>query len=174
LDEIGKWSEGLLAKVELEEALLQLQQSPHWLYSFDGSPRQQAQLKNLASDLIGSFVSRTTERILESASKSKLTRYHAGVVIPGRVKSEIAVLKGIVAASVMTHGDRQPFYERQRVLLIELADILMAKNGEELDAISLEAWHRASSEQAKRRVIVDQIASLTDPAAIALHAKLKS
>ena len=174
LEEIGKWSEGLLAKVELEEALNQLQQSPHWLYSFDGSPRQQAQLKNLASDLIGSFVSRTTESILQNASKSKLTRYHAGVIIPGRVKSEIAVLKGIVAASVMTHGDRQPFYERQRVLLIELADALMSKNGAELDAISLDAWNRASSEQAKRRVIVDQVASLTDPAAIALHAKLKS
>lgn len=174
IDEIGKWSDGLLAKVQLEEALNQLQQSAHWLYSFDGSPRHLAQLKNLASDLIGSFVSRTTESILENASKSKLTRYHAGVIIPGKVKSEIAVLKGIVAASVMTHGDRQPFYERQRVLLIELADTLMSRNGAELDAISLDAWNRASSEQAKRRVIVDQVASLTDPAAIALHAKLKS
>lgn len=174
IDEIGKWSDGLLAKVQLEEALNQLQQSAHWLYSFDGSPRHLAQLKNLASDLIGSFVSRTTESILENASKSKLTRYHAGVIIPGKVKSEIAVLKGIVAASVMTHGDRQPFYERQRVLLIELADILMSRNGAELDSISLDAWNRASSEQAKRRVIVDQVASLTDPAAIALHAMLKS
>lgn len=174
LDEIGKWSDGLLAKVQLEEALISLQQSEFWLYSFDGSPRQLAQLKNLASDLIGSFVSRTTESILENASKSKLTRYHAGVIIPGRVKSEIAVLKGIVAASVMTHGDRQPFYERQRVLLIELADILMSLNGAKLDSISLDAWHRASSEQSKRRVIVDQVASLTDPAAIAMHAQLKS
>lgn len=174
LEEIGKWSEGLLAKVELEEALHQLQQSPHWLYSYDGSPRHQAQLKNLASDLIGSFVSRTTASILQNASKSKLTRYHAGVIIPGRVKSEIAVLKGIVAASVMTHDDRQPFYERQRVLLIELAELLLSRNGSDLDAISLDAWNRASSEQSKRRVIVDQIASLTDPAAIALHAKLKS
>jgi dGTPase len=90
------------------------------------------------------------------------------------VKSEIAVLKGIVAASVMTHDDRQPFYERQRVLLIELAELLLSRNGSDLDAISLDAWNRASSEQAKRRVIVDQVASLTDPAAIALHAKLKS
>jgi dGTPase len=131
-------------------------------------------LKNLASDLIGSFVSRTTASILQNASKSKLTRYHAGVIIPRRVKSEIAVLKGIVAASVMTHDDRQPFYERQRVLLIELAELLLSRNGSDLDAISLDAWNRASSEQAKRRVIVDQVASLTDPAAIALHAKLKS
>jgi dGTPase len=172
IEEIGKWSEGLLAKVQLEEALNNLKDSAYWLFSFDGSARSQAQLKNLASDLIGSFVSRTTESILENASKSKLTRYHAGVIIPSRVRSEIAVLKGIVAAAVMTHGDRQPFYERQRRLLIELSDALLAKDGAELDAIGTEAWSRASSEQAKKRVIVDQVASLTDPAAIALHAKL--
>jgi len=172
IDEIGKWSEGLLAKVQLEEALESLKQSPYWLFSFDGSPRALAQLKNLASDLIGSFVSRTTESILENASKSKLTRYHAGVIIPSRVKSEIAVLKGIVASAVMTHDDRQPFYERQRKLLIELADALLALNGQELDPIGLEAWSRASSDHSKKRVIVDQVASLTDPAAIALHAKL--
>lgn len=172
IEEIGKWSEGLLAKVQLEEALDNLRESPYWLFAFDGSPRSMAQLKNLASDLIGSFVSRTTESILENASKSKLTRYRAGVIIPSRVKSEIAVLKGIVASAVMTHGDRQPFYEKQRKLLIELSDALLAKDGEGLDAISTEAWSRASSEHSKKRVIVDQIASLTDPAAIALHARL--
>jgi dGTPase len=172
LEEIGKWSEGLLAKVQLEEALNNLRESDHWLFSFDGSPRALAQLKNLASEMIGSFVSRTTESILENASKSKLTRYHAGVIIPSRVKSEIAVLKGIVAATVMTHGDRQPFYEKQRRLLIELSDALLSRNGEDLDPIGTEAWSRASSEQAKKRVIVDQVASLTDPAAIAMHARL--
>lgn len=172
MEEIGKWSEGLLAKVQLEEALSHLKESPYWLYSFDGSPRNRAQLKNLASDLIGSFVSRTCESILENASKSKLTRYRAGVIIPSRVRSEIAVLKGIVAFSVMTHGDRQPYYERQRELLIELSDKLLALNGAELDPIAKEAWDAASSEQSKKRVIVDQVASLTDPAATALHAKL--
>jgi dGTPase len=172
IDEIGKWSEGLLAKVQLEEALNSLRESPYWLFEFDGSPRAMAQLKNLASDLIGSFVSRTTESILENASKAKLTRYRAGVIIPSRVKSEIAVLKGIVASAVMTHGDRQPFYERQRKLLIELSDAMLARNGEGLDAISTDAWSRASSEHSKKRVIVDQVASLTDPAAIALHARL--
>ena len=172
MEEIGKWSEGLLAKVQLEEALSHLKESSYWLYSFDGSPRNRAQLKNLASDLIGSFVSRTCESILENASKSKLTRYRAGVIIPSRVRSEIAVLKGIVAFSVMTHGDRQPYYERQRELLIELSERLLALNGAELDPIAKEAWDAASSEQSKKRVIVDQVASLTDPAATALHAKL--
>ena len=174
IEEIGKWSEGLLAKVQLEEALQNLQQSPYWLYSFDGSPRHLAQLKNLASDLIGSFVSRTCESILENASKSKLTRYRAGVIIPSKVRSEIAVLKGIVAFSVMTHGDRQPYYEKQRELLIQLADRLLSLGGQQLDSVSKVAWDAAGGDAARKRAIVDQVASLTDPAAISLHAELCS
>ncbi|MEY4990361.1 MAG: hypothetical protein RIS08_587 [Actinomycetota bacterium] len=171
IEEIGKWAGGSLAKVQLEEALELLQQSPYWLTGYDGSPRDQAQLKNLTSDLIGSFVSRTTEAILENASRSSLTRYRAGVIVPSKVKSEIAVLKGIVAASVMTHNSRQPLYERQRVILTELANALLERP-ERLDAISRQAWDQASSDAAKRRVIVDQVASLTDPTAITLHAEL--
>jgi dGTPase len=172
IEEVGKWSNGMLAKVQLEEAFDLLQESHYWLYSFDGSPRALAQLKNLTSDLIGSFVSRTTDSILENASKSSLTRYRAGVIIPSKVKSEIAVLKGIVASQVMTHNSRQSYYEDQRELLIELAEALLATGSDHLDSISAEAWSRASSDQARKRVIVDQVASLTDPAAIAMHQKL--
>ena len=172
IEEVGKWSGGMLAKVQLEEAFHLLMESKYWLYSFDGSPRDLAQLKNLTSDLIGSFVSRTTDSILENASRAKLTRFRAGVIIPSKVRSEIAVLKGIVASAVMTHNSRARYYEQQRELLIELADRLFETGSEHLDSISRSAWQQASSEIARRRVIVDQVASLTDPAAMALHAKL--
>lgn len=174
IEEVGKWSGGMLAKIQLEEAFERLQRNPNWLFSFDGSPRALAQLKNLTSDLIGSFVTRTTEAILENAAKSSLTRYRAGVIVPSKVRSEIAVLKGIVAAAVMTISDRQPYYEDQRTLLVELADRLLDQNGETLDAVSKAAWDSAADERAKRRVIVDQVASLTDPGAVALHRQLHS
>ncbi|MDA7799033.1 deoxyguanosinetriphosphate triphosphohydrolase [Aquiluna sp.] len=169
IDDISKWSGGTLARVQLEEALASLRTSKYWLHEFDGSPRNLAQLKNLASDIIGSFVSRTTQAILQNASKNSLTRYRAGVIVPSKVRSEIAVLKGIVASSVMTHNSRQPYYEDQRSLLIELADTLLAKNGFGLDPQATEAWGAAHSDHSKKRVIVDSVASLTDPAAIALH-----
>lgn len=172
--EVGKWSGGMLAQVQLEEAFEHLKKSPYWLDSFDGSPRHLAQLKNLASDLIGSFVSRTTEAILENASKSSLTRYRAGVIVPSKVRSEIAVLKGLVAHAVMTTSDRQPYYENQRTLLIELAESLLAANGEHLDSVSRAAWDSAPDDAARKRVVVDQVASLTDPSAISLHAALRS
>ena len=170
IEEVGKWSGGSLAIVQLEEGLDAIRNSKYWLFEFDGSPRHLAKLKNLASEMIGSFVSRTTETILENASKSSLTRYRAGVIIPSKVKSEIAVLKGLVASQVMTHNSRQPFYEKQRELLISLADTLLQADGRHLDSISLEAFSSAQSYEAKKRAIVDQVASLTDPAATALHA----
>jgi dGTPase len=173
LEEIGKWSGGSLAKVQLDEALTHLQENPNWMFGFDGSPQDLAQLKNLTSDLIGSFVSRTTNAILENASKASLTRYRAGVIVPSKVRSEIAVLKGLVASQVMTHNSRQPLYERQRVILSELATALLSRP-DRLDAVSAQAWAAASSDAAKRRVVVDQVASLTDPAAIAWHSELCS
>jgi len=174
IEEIGKWSGGMLAQIQLEEAFENLRRHSNWLSSFDGSPRDLARLKNLTSDLVGSFVSRTTNAILENASKSSLTRYRAGVIVPSKVRSEIAVLKGIVAATVMTTSDRQPYYERQRELLVELADSLLSSGREHLDAVAAEAWDAAADESGKRRVVVDQVASLTDPSAIALHKRLRS
>ncbi len=174
IEEVGKWSGGMLAKVQLEEAFDLLQQSSYWLTQFDGTPRSLAQLKNLTSDLIGSFVSRTCESILQNASRSSLTRYRSGVIIPSKVRSEIAVLKGIVASQVMTSDDRQGYYEDQRNLLMELADVLYESGSEHLDSVSLEAWNKAESDEGRKRVIVDQVASLTDPIAVAMHQRLRS
>jgi dGTPase len=70
----------------------------------------------------------------------------------------------------MTHNSRQPFYERQREQLISLADRLLAANGEHLDPTSLEAFSNGRTTEAKKRAIVDRVASLTDPAAMSLHA----
>jgi dGTPase len=72
----------------------------------------------------------------------------------------------------MTHNSRQSYYEDQRELLIDLANRLLETGVQNLDSISAEAWGQASSDQARKRVIVDQVASLTDPAAIAMHQKL--
>ena len=82
------------------------------------------------------------------------------------------MLKGLVSAFLMSHDSRRPFYEWQRALLTELADALLAKNGAELDAYSTGAFNAAQGEAAKRRVIVDQVACLTDQSALTLHNRL--
>ena len=155
----------------LDAALLRLQALPEWVVAFDGSVFDHGKLKNLTSALIGSFVSRSTGATV-AATPGELARYQASVIVPDEVRSEIAVLKGLVSSFLMSHESRQPFYEHQRELLTELADALLRSSGKELDSYSTLAWSSAKTEEQKRRVIVDQVACLTDQAAQNLHDKL--
>jgi dGTPase len=74
----------------------------------------------------------------------------------------------------MTAERRRPVYEWQREMLTELTDTLLAANGEHLDSYATAAWQQASSEAQQRRVIVDQVACLTDQSAVTMHHKLVS
>jgi len=169
---IKHWAGDEIAVDSLDAALHRLQSMPYWPTSFDGTETALGSLKNLTSALIGSFVGRATEVTLSSTESQELARYGASIVVPQEVAAEIAVLKGLVSAFLMSHESRRPFYEWQRALLTELADALLAKNGDWLDPQSQAAWSRAISEEQQRRVILDQIALLTDQRALSLHDKL--
>lgn len=166
-----EWAGSAQTAAELDSALFRLQALDGWLVAFDGSDHAHGDLKNLTSALIGSFVSRTVDATVNEYS-GLLTRYRANVIVPAEVESEIAVLKGLVSSFLMSHESRRPFYERQREILIELADSLLANNGKELDSYCTVAWSKATDETAKHRTIVDQVACLTDQAAINLHQRL--
>jgi dGTPase len=62
--------------------------------------------------------------------------------------------------------------ERQRALLAELFDRLAATGSDHLDRGFADDWAAAGDDRARRRVVVDQIASLTDASAVAWHARL--
>lgn len=171
IDDMLVWAGSSQTADQLDGALKRLQELDEWLVSFDGSDRAHGDLKNLTSALIGSFVSRAVDAT-ESAYSGLLTRYRAHIVVPDEVRSEIAVLKGLVSSFLMSHESRRPYYERQRELLSELADALLAANGAELDSYCALAWSKASDDAAKYRVIVDQVACLTDQGALNLHQKL--
>lgn len=165
------WAGTSQSAQDLDEALSRLQHLDEWLTEFDGSDHAHGGLKNLTSALIGSFVSRTVDATGEDYV-GILTRYRANLVVPAEVASEIAVLKGLVSSFLMSHESRRPFYERQREILTELADALLAANGSELDSYCTLAWSKATDDVAKHRVIVDQVACLTDQAALNLHKRL--
>lgn len=171
IDDMLVWAGSSQTAEDLDQALDRLQSLDEWLLEFDGSDRAHGDLKNLTSALIGSFVSRAVDSTTESYS-GLLTRYRANVIVPSEVRAEIAVLKGLVSSFLMSHESRRPYYERQRELLTQLADSLLAANGKELDSYCTLAWSKANDEISQHRVIVDQVACLTDQAAINLHAKL--
>ncbi|MEN9992763.1 MAG: hypothetical protein RLY83_333 [Actinomycetota bacterium] len=171
LTDMHLWAGSSQTSEELDSALSRLQELDEWLLVFDGTDHAHGDLKNLTSALIGSFVSRTVDATCEEYS-GLLTRYRANLIVPAEVRSEIAVLKGLVSSFLMSHESRRPYYERQRELLTELSDALLAANGAELDSYCTLAWSKAHDDISKHRVIVDQIACLTDQGALNLHDKL--
>jgi dGTPase len=95
------------------------------------------------------------------------------LVVPQETAAEIAVLKGIVSVHVMSHTARQPIYLAQRTMLMALAEHLYS-HPESLDPVFAGDWALATGQEARKRVVVDQVASLTDQSATALHERLCS
>ena len=174
LGKVYDWAGGSFTLLQLTQALHRLRRNPYWTVSYNHSPAELGRLKNLTSSLIGSFVQRTTHNSYAWALESEISRYNSKLEVPEIVAEEIAVLKGVTAAFLMTHDSRRPFYEWQRAVLRELCDALLAANGQHLDAYASAAWLSAYDDAAQHRVIVDQVACLTDQSAITLHHQLVS
>jgi dGTPase len=171
LDAIQTWVGFDFARDELADALYRLMRLPEWITAFDGTRGAQARLKNLTSDLIGRFARAATSATHGAYDTSFLTRYRAHVVVPRVVEAEMAVLKGIIGAFVVTIEGRKSVYREQRRVLQRLASAL-AEQPESLDAMYAQDFQAAQTDAARRRVIVDQVASLTDQYAIAWHGRL--
>ena len=169
---IQSWAGSELSIEDIQAAFSRLSSNLYWLDNFSSSMADQATLKNLTSYLIGSFVSRSTEHTLASNSSEHLVRYNGALSVPSDVRAEIAVLKGTVSVFLMTDEKRQPYYLWQREVLTELADALLASNGKHLDHYCQSVWKSTSTDSQKYRVVVDQVASLTDVSALNLHAEL--
>jgi dGTPase len=157
---------------ELEAALAGMQAQDSWPEAaYDGTRRSLAALKNVTSDLIGRFCG-SVQTATFAAYTAPFARYHATLVVPQQTQTEIAVLKGIAAHYVMQADDRVLLMGRQRELLTELVEALAARSGEVLDPMFAQDWSAAPDDAARLRVVLDQVASLTDASAVAWHGRL--
>ncbi|MDN3494398.1 deoxyguanosinetriphosphate triphosphohydrolase [Planococcus sp. APC 4015] len=171
LSAVQTWVGYDFARDELADALYRLTRMPEWIASFDGTRMALAQLKNLTSDLIGRFARAATTATWEASATTVLTRYRAHVVVPRVIEAEMAVLKGIIGAAVVSIEGRKSLYKEQRRVLQRLATALWDEPAA-LDAMHTEDFELAETESARRRVVVDQVASLTDQLAISWHSRL--
>jgi len=169
---IQAWVGDDLTRDELDAALVRLTEVPDWITHFDGSRAALASLKNLTSSLIGRFARASTAATQAAYSSTILTRYRAHVVVPRAVEAEIAVLKGIIGAHVVTIAGRASFYKEQRHLLKRLGAALLAAGPAELERPFADDWAQASTDAQRKRVVVDQVASLTDQSALTWHGRL--
>lgn len=166
------WIGGEIDHDELIAAFDRLDSLDSWIDEFDGTRAAQGRLKNLTSQLIGRFAGTATQATLSAHGNEPVVRFGANIVVPRETRAEIAVLKGIVAANVMSMNSRKPIYALQRDTLAELADVLFERGPSELDAGFAADWRVADSDAARKRAVVDQVASLTDQSANAWHARL--
>ena len=154
---------------ELEDALRRLQRAPYWVGELDGGRRGLAALKDMTSQLIGRFCSAVEHATRELAGGGRLTRYGADVTVPRGTAAEIAVLKGVAAVFVMEAEDRRETYDRQRCVVHELVQALLRRAPNALEPMYAADWGDADSDEARTRVVVDQVAALTDTSAVAWH-----
>ena len=165
---------GDMTEPEAQEALASLQALSCWPKNYDGSHRHLARLKDLASQLVGRFALMAESATRDQYGDGALTRYNANLVVPRAQRIEVAILKSIATFYVINAAASQERYADQQVVIKELVEMVMAQAPSSLDSFFLDDWSRASSDSQKLRVVIDQVASLTDPGAYALHAKLKS
>ncbi len=104
--------------------------------------------------------------------RGPLTRYAADLVVPRQQRLECALLKGITAHYVMTRAGVLAAQARERELLAELALAVERGAPLTLDPLFRPAWNAAGSDADRRRVVIDQVACLTDTSAIAWHHRL--
>ena len=157
---------------EVAAALTRLQELSCWPVAFDRTHRALARLKDTTSQLIGRFVLAAELETRAVHGDGPLTRYSAHLEIPREAKIEVDFLKAVAGHYLINAAASQDRYAKQQVVIHDLVEMLFAAAPKELDPIFEDDWKKASSDSERLRVVVDQIASLTDPGAYALHAHL--
>ncbi|MBD9723618.1 deoxyguanosinetriphosphate triphosphohydrolase [Streptomyces caniscabiei] len=157
---------------ELAEALDRLLDQEWWPHGYDGTAIAQARLKDATSQLIGRFCLAAEGATRQAYGGGPLTRYAAELVVPREARLECAVLKAVADRYVMQRDEQERLRADQRVVVAELAEALTARAPEGLEPQFRALFDAAPDDRARKRVIVDQIASLTDTSARASHARL--
>lgn len=159
---------------EAGAALARLQELSCWPRYYDGSHRSLARLKDSTSQLIGRFVLAAELETRKVHGDGPLLRYGADLVIPRDQLVEVDFLKAVAGHYLISAAASQDRYAKQQILIKELVEMLHTHATSELDSIFTKDWERAESDIERMRIIIDQVASLTDPGAYALHARLSA
>ena len=119
-------------------------------------------LKALTSQLVGRYVGAVTRATREENEGVTLGRQHGRLVVPPDVEAEVRLLKTVAVLYVMDQPSHQARQDRQRDRIYRVHEYLRAGAPGTLDTM-FQAWFNAAETDLEReRVIVDQIASMTE------------
>jgi dGTPase len=154
---------------DLHAAFDRLTAQPFWLRGFDGSLRSLAALKRFTSEVTARLCSAVLRATREHLGAGPIRRYDGDLVVPVEIRAECAVLKAVADRYVMRRDKTIALQIRQREQLTELLDRVADRAPESLEPWLREMWHRAPDDAGRLRVVVDQVASLTDVSALVWH-----
>ncbi|MFC5065834.1 deoxyguanosinetriphosphate triphosphohydrolase [Actinomycetospora atypica] len=121
----------------------------------------QIALKRLTSELVGRFVAAAVEETLAAVGREELEPDDDLVVPPG-ARAEVTLLKAAAVRWVMSDPARLAAQAEQRGLLADLVGRLCDGAPDALDPAFRPAWDAAGDGPGRLRVVVDQVAVLTD------------
>ena len=129
-------------------------------------------MKRLTSELVGRFALAATDATLDVHGDRPLRRHDADLHVPAPAAAEVVLLKALATRYVMSDRHRLAMQARQRELLSELVAALLERAPDVLDVVRAEDWTAAPDDRARLRVVIDQVALLTDQQAVGWHARL--
>lgn len=157
---------------ELEAALDRLVALDYWPRRFDGSMRDLVALKHFTSWLIARFSQAAQVATQVRYGSGPLTRYAAELVVPDEVRAEVSVMKAVAVQYVMNRPGADEEYARQRQVIAELVNALVLDGGRSLEPWLRPTFDAARDDGERLRVVIDQVASLTDVSIMDWHRRL--
>ena len=143
------------------------------LDGYDGTHAAQTALKRMTSVFTGRFVTGAVEATRAEHGDGPLRRYEADLIVPRALRAQCALLKGLAFRYVMGRPLAISSCAEQQELLRDLVAALCDRAPDGLDPVFAMRWRMVNGDEARLRVIIDQVANLTDPGAEALCRALR-
>lgn len=125
---------------------------------FDGTLRSYVALKKMTSELVGRYVGAT----IAATGPGELGRMSGQLATPAEALAEVTLLKTVAVLYVMDEPAHIARQNRQRDRVFRVFDYLELGAPGALDPLYLGWWEEAGTAAQRQRVIIDQIASMTE------------